>query len=186
MQKNCAYGKLILCKAMKKAMMEDKEQLLFPVAMGDEVIAITSSCIRGHLDIKKYGTQAQNTNWIANGTMPTLTIDILSASQWNICQNNTTKDNHCFLERCSLLCRILSIYTCIRPLLLAALHFGIANLQYPRHLSVGCMPLYGSGRYIDKDNLPCRLVKVSNCPKILLDRHTRTCYNQTFHVLKLI
>ena len=149
--------------------------------MGDEAIAITFSCIKGHLDKKKYGTQASNTNWIVNRTVPTLTIDILSALRWSTCQNRA-KDDHCFLECCSLLCWILLI----RPSLLAALHFMIVSLQYPRHLSVGCMPLYGTRRYIDKDNLPCRLVKLSNCAKIILDRHTCTCYNQTFHLLKLL
>ena len=47
--KNYVHVKLIFCKAVKKARMETKKQLLFPVAMGDEAIAITSSCVRGHL-----------------------------------------------------------------------------------------------------------------------------------------
>ena len=59
---------------------------------------------------------------------------------------NRAKDDFCFLERCSLLCWILSI----RPLLLAVLHFGIASLQYPHQLSVGCMQLYGTQRYIHR------------------------------------
>ena len=49
----------------------------------------------------------------------------------------------------SFFCWILLIW----PSLLAALHFGIASLQYPRHLSAGCMLLYGTWRYIDKENL---------------------------------
>ena len=66
---------------------------------------------------------------------------------------NRAKDN----LSCSLLCWILSM----RPSLLTALHFGIASLQNHHHLSVGCTPLYGTQRYIDKDNLPCKLIKLS-------------------------
>ena len=33
---------------MEKATIETKKRLLFPVAMGDEVIAIISSCVRGN------------------------------------------------------------------------------------------------------------------------------------------
>ena len=62
MLKNCTYVKLIICKATKNAMMEDEETTSIPVAIGDEAIAITSSCIKGHLDIKKFGTQASNMN----------------------------------------------------------------------------------------------------------------------------
>ena len=90
---------------------------------------------------------------------------------------NRAKDDVCFLECCSLLCWIPVLS--IRPSLFAALHFRIASLQYPCNLSVGYMPQYGTRRYIDKDNLPCRLVQLSNCAKILLDQHTRTCYNPT-------
>ena len=100
--------------------------------------------------------------------------------------NNRAKGDLCFLERCSLLCWIISMH----PSLLAAFHFGIKSLQYPSHLSVGCMPLY-STRYIDKGNLLCKVVKLThtksgNCSRIFLDRHTRTCYNRTFHVLKIL
>ena len=81
-----------------------------------------------------------------------------------ILAKNRAKDDLCFLERCSFPCWILSI----QPSLLAALYFRIASLQYPCHLSVGCMPLYGTRRYTDEDNLPCRLVKLSNCAKYFL------------------
>ena len=131
MLKNCPHVKLVSCNSTKKATMEEKKQ----VATGDEAIAITSSSVREHLDKKKYGTQASNTNWIAKGTMPTLTIDFLSASRWNTCQIIEQRRIFAFLESWSLLCWILSI----QPSLLAALHFGIASLQYARHHSVGCM-----------------------------------------------
>ena len=62
MLKNCAHVKLASCKATKKATIEDEETTSIPVAMGDEAIVITSSCNRGHLDIKKYGAQASNMN----------------------------------------------------------------------------------------------------------------------------
>ena len=151
--------------------------------MGDKAIATTSSCVRGNFEIKKYGTHASikyklNCQWdranIDDWYSVCLTVEYLP--------RNRVKNNLCFLEHFFLLCWILSI----RPSLLAALHFGIASLRYPHHLSVCCMPLYGTWRYIDEGNLPCRLVKLSNCAKILLDRHTRACYSQTFHMLKLL
>ena len=54
------------------------------------------------------------------------------------------------------------------PSLLAALHFGIASLQYPCHLSVGCW--YGTRRYADTDNLPC--VDLQSCP-VLTGKHAK-------------
>ena len=57
--------------------MVTKQSQLLPVASGDRMDI---------LYIKKYGTQASNTNWIAKETMPTLTIDILSTSRLNSCQ----------------------------------------------------------------------------------------------------
>ena len=104
------------------------------------------------------------------GTLSTLTSDNLSALRWIYLPRITAKDDLCFLERCSLLSWTLLTL----PSLLGALHFGIWSLQYLHCLSVGCR--YGTWRYIDKDNLPCRLAKLSRdrqlC-KILLDRHTR-------------
>ena len=49
----------------------EKQLLLFPVAMGDEAIALISSW-----------NSSIKLNWIVNRTVPTLTIDILSASRW--------------------------------------------------------------------------------------------------------
>ena len=66
--------------------MEDRQTTYISSSDGDEAFAITSIGVRGHLDIKKYGTQASNTNWFANGTVRTLMIDILSASRWSTCQ----------------------------------------------------------------------------------------------------
>ena len=176
---------LFYVRLQRRQQWKTNKQVRFPVAMGDKAIAIPSSCIRGYLHIKKYGTQASNTctNWIAYGNMPTMTIDILPASRWNTCQK---------VERRTIFVHwnvVLSSaeYFQYNPHFLLRFTSGLqVSLQYPHHLSVGCMPLYGTWRYIDKDNLPCRLVKLSNSAKILLDQHTRTCYNQTFHILKLL
>ena len=62
MLKNCAHVKLVSCKATKKVTMEEEEKTLFTLAMGDKAITLTSSCVRGHLDIKKYGPQVSYTN----------------------------------------------------------------------------------------------------------------------------
>ena len=69
--------------------------------------------------------QASKTNWIANGTAPSLMIDIPWASRWIYLSRNRAKDDRCFLERCSLLCWTSST----RPSLLATPPFGIASLQ---------------------------------------------------------
>ena len=62
--------------------MEDRETT--SIAMDDKVIACNYfQLCQGNLHIKKYGTQASKTNWIASDIAPTLTIDILPASQWN-------------------------------------------------------------------------------------------------------
>ena len=181
MLKNCMYVPFILCKAMKKAMMED-----------EKTSSISSS--NGWQRNCNYFHFCQATSWYRE--IRNLSIKYKLNCQWH-CVNiddwysvcitmeylpkNRAKDDHRFLERC-LLCCILSIWSS----LLAPLHFGIASLQYPYHLSVGCMLLYGTQRYIDQDNLPCRIVKLSNLAKILLGWHTctRTCYKWTFHVLK--
>ena len=83
--RNCACVKLIFLKATKKVMMEDREMTF--IAMGDKVIACNYfQLCQGNLHIKKYGTQASKTNWIASDITPTFTIDILPASRWNTCQ----------------------------------------------------------------------------------------------------
>ena len=83
--RNCARVELIFLKATNKATMEDRETT--SIAMGEKVIACNYfQLCQGNLHIKKYGTQASKTNWIASDIAPTLTIDILPASQWNTCQ----------------------------------------------------------------------------------------------------
>ena len=59
--KNYIHDKFYV-RLQRRQRWKTMKQLLFPVVMGDEAIAITSSCVRGHLDIKKYGTQASNMN----------------------------------------------------------------------------------------------------------------------------
>ena len=53
-----------------------------------------------------------------------------------------------FLFLGTLFFPLLNTFNTIRPLLLAALHFGIASLQYLHHLCVGCMQLYGTQWYL--------------------------------------
>ena len=147
MLQNCARVKLISSKATKKAAMEDEE-------------TSSISCSDGWRSNRKYFQLRRAWDWISyqrDGAniedRPSVYITV------EYLPKNRAKDDLCFLERCSLLCWILSI----QPSLLAALRFGIASLQYARHLSVGCM----------RKQIP-------------LDRHTCTCYNRTFHVLKLL
>ena len=149
--------------------------------MGDKVITITSSCVRGHLDINKYGTQASSTNWITNGTVPTLTIDILSASRWNTCQKIQQRTiffswnvvlpsaEYFRYDPCFSLCFTSGLRACsvlVTSLLVACRYMALEGIL----IKTICH----------------RLVKLSNCAKILLDRRTRTCYSRTFHVLKLL
>ena len=67
--------------------------------------------------------------------------------------------------------------------------WGLRAGKCPCHVFAGCH--YGTWRYIDKDNLPCRVVKVAPYKDrqlriILLNRHTCSCYNRTVHVRKLL
>ena len=100
--------------------------------MGVEGITITSSCVKGHLDIKKSQNQVSNTTELP---CHRANIDgwysVCITVEYRTFPKNRAYDNHCFLKHCSLLCWILWY---VQPSLLAALHFGIVSLPYPHHL----------------------------------------------------
>ena len=140
MLKDCAYVEV------------PRNNFYFPVAMDIEGNTITSCCVKGHLDIKKSRNQVSNTT--------ELPCDRANIDGWySVCitveyctfPKNRAYDNHRFLKLCSLLCWILWY---IQPSLLAALHFGIASLPYPRHLFVGCMSLYGTQSSVLARHIP--------------------------------
>ena len=154
--KNCAHVELILCKATKKQLFSSRDgwrsnHNYFQLRPGTSWYKeIRNSSIKYELNCQ--WNRANIDNWYS----VCITMEYLP-------KNRAKVDDLCFLERCSLLCWILSIW----PLLLVALQFGIASMQIHRHLSVGCMLPCGTWRYINKDNFPCRLVKLSKCMKIL-------------------
>ena len=118
MLKNCVHVKLASCKATKKATMEDEETTSISTSDGwRSNLNYTSSCV---MELKRQ-------IW-TNGTVPTMTIDILSASWWNTCKIQQTT---IFVSWNVVLCS--AEYFRYNP------RFGIASLQYACHLSVGCM-----------------------------------------------
>ena len=77
-------------------------------------------------------------------------VIFIPASQWNTCQE---------IEQRTILVSWNIVLSSAEQFRYAP-RFGIASLQFPNHLFVGCW--YGTRRYIDKDNLPCRLAKLSS------------------------
>ena len=145
--------KFVSYKATKKAAMENEETTSISSSDGWR-----SNCDRWYLDIKKYKTQASNTNWIANGTVPTSMINFLSASQCNTCQ--IIKQRTIFVSWNVVLCS--AEYFRYNP------RFFLRFVSGLRACSVLVTTLFAA------------------CAKILLDWHTCTCYNQRFHLLKLL
>ena len=183
--KNCVHVKLILCKATKKATMEDKEATF-----------ISSS--NGWQSNRNYFPLRQGTSWykeILNSCKHQIRIE-LPMGPWE----------HWWL----IFCLTSWLNTCqkiAQRMIFASWNVVLSSAEFFRYdphfllrftsglracsilitsLLAVCRYIALEGNYVDKDNLPCRHVKLSNCAKILLDRYARTCYNRTFHVLKLL
>ena len=148
--------------------------------MGDEAITITFSCIKGHLDIKKYGTQAFSTNWIANGTVPHW--QSMQTSPWNTCQK---KELRTIIVSCNIVLSS-SEYFRYNP------HFLLRFTSGLLACSILISSVLAACRYMTLEGILIKAichVDLSSCPaaqKILLDQHTCTCYNRTLHMLKLL